>query len=82
MKTFRKIVFWTHLAMGLIAGLSIAIMCFTGVLLAFEHEIVEWAEHSGEDAARYLRGDGVRPTDEGSQLFADLVGEAVDRCAS
>lgn len=44
MKLFRQILFWTHLVTGLIAGLAIAIMSFTGVLLAFEHEIVEWAE--------------------------------------
>ncbi len=44
MKLFRRILFWTHLAAGLIAGLFIGIMCFTGTILAFEHEIVAWAE--------------------------------------
>lgn len=44
MKTFRQVLFWIHLIAGLIAGLSVAIMCFTGTVLAFEHEIVEWAE--------------------------------------
>jgi uncharacterized iron-regulated membrane protein len=44
MKTFRSVVFWMHLVAGLVAGVSIGIMCFTGTLLAFEHEIVEWAE--------------------------------------
>ena len=42
--TFRKTVFWLHLAAGLIAGLVIAIMCFTGAALAFEKEIVAYAE--------------------------------------
>lgn len=41
---FRKTLFWIHLATGLIAGLVIAIMSFTGAVLAFEHEIVDWAE--------------------------------------
>ncbi|MCR6654371.1 MAG: PepSY domain-containing protein [Opitutus sp.] len=42
--TFRKFLFWLHLAAGLIAGLSIAIMCFTGTVLAFEKQIVAWSE--------------------------------------
>lgn len=40
----RKVFFWTHLTAGLIAGIAIAIMCFTGVVLAFEQELVAWAE--------------------------------------
>jgi uncharacterized iron-regulated membrane protein len=40
----RKVIFWLHLAAGLIAGLVIGVMSFTGAVLAFEHEIVEWAE--------------------------------------
>lgn len=40
----RKIVFWLHLVTGLIAGLLIAIMSFTGAALAFEKEIIAWAE--------------------------------------
>ena len=44
MKRFRSILFWTHLVAGLIAGISIAIMCFTGAALAFESEISAWAE--------------------------------------
>jgi uncharacterized iron-regulated membrane protein len=41
---FRNILFWAHLAAGIISGLSIGIMCFTGTVLAFEKEIVAWAE--------------------------------------
>ncbi len=44
MKIFRSILFWMHLSAGLIAGLSVAIMCFTGMTLAFQDEIVAWAE--------------------------------------
>jgi hypothetical protein len=32
MMTFRKTLFWLHLVAGLIAGLSIGIMCFTGTV--------------------------------------------------
>lgn len=42
--SLRKIAFWLHLVSGLVAGLVIAVMSFTGAVLAFEHEIVEWAE--------------------------------------
>jgi uncharacterized iron-regulated membrane protein len=41
---FRKIIFWIHLAAGISAGIVIAIMSFTGVMLAFEKEIIAWAE--------------------------------------
>jgi uncharacterized iron-regulated membrane protein len=44
MKRFRIILFWTHLVAGLIAGISIVIMCFTGAALAFQTEITAWAE--------------------------------------
>jgi uncharacterized iron-regulated membrane protein len=41
---FRKVLFWIHLATGLIAGLAIAVMCATGVILSFEKQLVAWAE--------------------------------------
>jgi len=40
----RKIFFWLHLAIGVTAGLVIAIMAFTGTTLAFEKELVAWGE--------------------------------------
>lgn len=40
----RRIVFWMHLAAGLIAGLVVAIMSVTGMLLAFEEQITQWME--------------------------------------
>jgi uncharacterized iron-regulated membrane protein len=42
--TFRKALFWTHLCVGVTAGLVILSMSVTGVLIAFEHEIVDFAE--------------------------------------
>lgn len=42
--TIRKALFWVHLAAGLAAGLVIAIMCVTGAALAFEDQLVAWAE--------------------------------------
>ncbi|MFT3828459.1 MAG: PepSY-associated TM helix domain-containing protein [Opitutaceae bacterium] len=40
----RRVLFWLHLAAGIIAGLVIAILCFTGAALAFEKQLVAWAE--------------------------------------
>ncbi|ACB77829.1 PepSY-associated TM helix domain-containing protein [Opitutus terrae] len=42
--TIRRTIFWLHLIAGIIAGLSIAVMCFTGVTLAFEKQLVTWSE--------------------------------------
>ena len=39
--SFRKIVFWLHLVLGLLVGVVVGIMSFTGVIIAFEHEIIE-----------------------------------------
>ncbi|MBX3749798.1 MAG: PepSY domain-containing protein [Opitutaceae bacterium] len=49
MATFRRLLFWTHLACGLVAGVVIAIMSFTGVAIAFEQEILAWVDR---DVAR------------------------------
>jgi uncharacterized iron-regulated membrane protein len=40
----RKIIFWLHLMSGVVAGTVILVMSVTGVLLAFEHQIVAFAE--------------------------------------
>ena len=47
---FRQTVFWIHLVAGLISGLVIAIMCFTGTALAFEKELVAFAERDARRA--------------------------------
>jgi uncharacterized iron-regulated membrane protein len=63
MKTFRRILFWMHLVAGLVAGISIGIMCFTGTIIAFEDELVAWSERDaravtpGPDAARLSVAD-------------------------
>src|SRR5215207_10170095 len=40
----RKVIFWLHLIAGVIAGIVILVMSVTGVALAFEKEIIAWAE--------------------------------------
>jgi uncharacterized iron-regulated membrane protein len=54
--SLRKIFFWLHLTAGVIAGAVILLMSVTGVLLAFERQIVAYAERdlraSATEAAR------------------------------
>jgi uncharacterized iron-regulated membrane protein len=42
--TLRKVFFWLHLTAGVIAGVVILLMSVTGVLLAFERQIVAYSE--------------------------------------
>jgi uncharacterized iron-regulated membrane protein len=44
MKLFRKVLFWCHLTVGVIAGLVILAMSATGVLLTYERQIAYWAD--------------------------------------
>jgi uncharacterized iron-regulated membrane protein len=40
----RKCIFWAHLVVGLLVGVVVLALCVTGGLLAFEKQIVDWAE--------------------------------------
>lgn len=42
--TPRKILFWAHLCIGVAAGLVIFTLSATGVIMAFERQIVTWAD--------------------------------------
>ena len=44
MKLLQRIIFWTHLLAGVLAGLIILIMSFTGVMLMYEPQISEYSE--------------------------------------
>lgn len=58
MTTFRKVLFWTHLVTGCIAGLIILVMSATGVLLTYERQILAWADrgpYRGQPAAGSTR---------------------------
>lgn len=53
MKNFRKAIFWLHLAVGLIAGILVLVMAFTGIMIAYERQLTVLAddfniESSGE----------------------------------
>jgi uncharacterized iron-regulated membrane protein len=59
--SLRKIIFWLHLLAGLIAGVVILIMSVTGAALAFEKEIVAWADR---EARRVVPAPERLPLDE------------------
>ena len=55
--TVRRILFWCHLACGVFAGVVIFIMSITGALLAYEKQLVLWAETRGFDVAAPRSGE-------------------------
>ncbi len=50
MKRLRKIIFWSHLTAGVLAGLVILVMSVTGVLLTFQAQVVGFAERDAQTA--------------------------------
>lgn len=58
MSTLRSVLFWLHLAVGVICGVIIALLCLTGTALAFEKELIAWAER---DARRIEAPAGDAP---------------------
>src|SRR3954453_17127979 len=40
----RKVFFWTHLSVGVSAGLFIFVMAATGVLLSFERQTIDFVD--------------------------------------
>ena len=43
-KTVKRWVFWTHLILGLVAGIFIFLMSLTGFLLTYERQFIELDE--------------------------------------
>lgn len=71
MKTFRKIIFWLHLIAGVSAGIFIFIMCVTGALLAFEKNVLEFAERE----MRYVE----TPAENAARLSVnEIIGKAAE----
>ena len=44
--TFRRLLFWLHLATGLTVGLVIVFLAITGAIMTFQPQIIAWAERS------------------------------------
>jgi uncharacterized iron-regulated membrane protein len=51
MSLFRSVLFWLHLAAGVACGVIIGVLCLTGAALAFEKELVAWAERDARQVA-------------------------------
>lgn len=62
--SFRKVIFWAHLVAGVVCGLVIGIMSFTGAALAFEKEIIAWAERDARQVAPPAPGAARLSVDE------------------
>ena len=67
----RKVFFWLHLISGTVAAIVIFIMSVTGVILAFERQILESFEQmsGGRDIAVAVRSSaaGLKPRGQGSR---------------
>ena len=51
MARIRSVLFWLHLAVGVIAGGVILIMALTGVALTYQKQMTSWADLRGLDGA-------------------------------
>lgn len=69
--TFRKTIFWLHLAAGVSAGLVIGIMSFTGAVLAFEKQIIARAERDVACVTSPTPGAPCLPLDELQEKFRE-----------
>jgi uncharacterized iron-regulated membrane protein len=54
--SFRKVLFWSHLVAGLVSGISVGIMCFTGTALAFEKQLIAWSQRDVRQVAPPAEG--------------------------
>ncbi len=43
----RSVLFWLHLACGVVAGVVIFIMSVTGALLTYQRQMTAWADMRG-----------------------------------
>ncbi len=60
--TLRTLLFWLHLACGVVAGAVIFIMSVTGVLLTYQRQITAWADTRGyhiETGPQRLSADAI-----------------------
>jgi len=58
----RSILFWTHLSLGVVAGLLILFLSITGVLLTYEHQIID--TFGKTETVAVPQGDGQLTVDE------------------
>lgn len=61
LRSLRPLLFWTHLALGAIAGLVILVMSATGVLLTYQKQITAYADSQthAEVGADWVTADSI-----------------------
>ncbi len=76
MAVLRRVLFWSHLVCGVVAGIVILIMCATGVALTYQKEMQWWA-----DTRHYRSAPAAGATRAGVEQILDAV-RAFDASAS
>jgi uncharacterized iron-regulated membrane protein len=56
LKIARKILFWCHLAVGVVVAAVVVVMAATGVLLTYQKQMQNWADTRGLAAGPSIRG--------------------------
>lgn len=74
MKLFRKILFWSHLGAGVLAGLAILMLAFTGVLLTYERQMIAASEASLVEASELPR----LTADQLAEIAIEIGGESAN----
>jgi uncharacterized iron-regulated membrane protein len=69
----RKFFFWFHLVCGVIAGSIILIMSVTGVLLAYERQMLAWADRSSYHVEPPARDAQPLPVEEAISLRRSTI---------
>ncbi|MFK8049449.1 MAG: PepSY-associated TM helix domain-containing protein [Halioglobus sp.] len=67
--TFKRTIFWTHLAVGVVTGLVVLFLSVTGILLTYERQIVDALEHDGASS-----GDPVLSADQLADRASEITG--------
>lgn len=76
--SFRRIIFWSHLATGCVAGLFVLLMSVTGVLLMYEHHILL----ATMDSVSVDAPEGAEPLTVDQLIATEAVQGAGDRGVS
>ena len=79
---FRQTIFWSHLIIGLLTGLFIALLCLTGAILAFEIQIIDFAERDSRAQPPSTTSDLLSPQallTKPSAILARHFAQAMER---
>jgi uncharacterized iron-regulated membrane protein len=76
MKLFRKVLFWTHLSVGVTVAAIVVIMSVTGVLLTYQKQMTSWADRRAAKAGPPAAGASVLPVEAILARASAAVGAA------